>query len=75
MTRIDLDDVTLAFKISLPETPQPLRIIAEAEARGVESLRAKLQFLVMTSFLTALAKGFPLAADDFAKQLRRGPKK
>ncbi len=34
--RIDLDDVTLAFKMSLPETPTTARIVAEAEARGVE---------------------------------------
>ncbi|HBV3528324.1 TPA: hypothetical protein MDU75_003868, partial [Klebsiella pneumoniae] len=34
--RIDLDDVTLAFKMSLPETPATARIVAEAEARGVE---------------------------------------
>lgn len=36
--QIDLDDVSLAFKMSLPETPATDRIVAEAEARGVEKL-------------------------------------
>ncbi|HHL4075508.1 TPA: hypothetical protein ACQ7TU_003678 [Klebsiella pneumoniae] len=40
--RIDLDDVTLAFKMSLPETPTTARIVAEAEARGVEKAIAHL---------------------------------
>lgn len=41
--RIDLDDVTLAFKMSLPETPATDRIVAEAEARGVEKAIAHLE--------------------------------
>ncbi|EXF41913.1 hypothetical protein LSI99_26360 [Klebsiella quasipneumoniae subsp. similipneumoniae] len=41
--RIDLDDVTLAFKMSLPETPATARIVAEAEARGVEKAIAYLE--------------------------------
>ncbi|HBU5053962.1 TPA: hypothetical protein MCZ25_005765 [Klebsiella pneumoniae] len=41
--RIDLDDVTLAFKMSLPETPATARIVAEAEARGVEKAIAHLE--------------------------------
>ena len=41
--RIDLDDVTLAFKMSLPETPTTARIVAEAEARGVEKAIAHLE--------------------------------
>ncbi|MEI7100588.1 hypothetical protein ACOIDY_34245, partial [Klebsiella pneumoniae] len=40
---IDLDDVTLAFKMSLPETPTTARIVAEAEARGVEKAIAHLE--------------------------------
>lgn len=34
--RIDLDDVTLAFKMSLPETPATDRIVAGIKADGVE---------------------------------------
>ncbi|MGF0958805.1 hypothetical protein ACQSC1_18845 [Klebsiella pneumoniae] len=41
--RIDFDDVTLAFKMSLPETPATARIVAEAEARGVEKAIAHLE--------------------------------
>ncbi len=41
--RIDLDEVTLAFKMSLPETPATARIVAEAEARGVDKAIAHLE--------------------------------
>lgn len=41
--QIDLDDVTLAFKMSLPEAPATDRIVAEAEARGVEKAIAHLE--------------------------------
>ncbi|HCM3233887.1 TPA: hypothetical protein N3F73_005641 [Klebsiella pneumoniae] len=34
--RIDLDDVTLAFKMSLPETPATDRIVAGIKADGVD---------------------------------------
>ncbi|HDY5331971.1 TPA: hypothetical protein RQ687_004085 [Klebsiella pneumoniae] len=34
--RIDLDDVTLAFKMSLPETPATDRIVAVIKADGVD---------------------------------------
>ncbi|MBU8952523.1 hypothetical protein K5R89_26350, partial [Klebsiella sp. TF21-TM] len=34
--RIDLDDVSLAFKMSLPETPATDRIVAGIKADGVE---------------------------------------
>nr|WP_258962379.1 hypothetical protein [Klebsiella pneumoniae] len=73
--RIDLDDVTLAFKMSLPETPTTARIVAEAEARGVEKFAAKLRIPGDDQFFDALAKGVALAADDFAKQLREGADK
>lgn len=72
--RIDLDDVTLAFKMSLPETPATDRIMAEAEARGVEKFAAKLRIPGDDQFFDALAKGVALSADDFAKQLREGAK-
>lgn len=35
--QIDLDDVTLAFKMSLPETPATDRIVAGIKADGVDS--------------------------------------
>ncbi|MCX9758166.1 hypothetical protein [Klebsiella pneumoniae] len=73
--RIDLDDVTLAFKMSLPETPATARIVAKAEARGVEKFAAKLRIPGDDQFFDALAKGVALAADDFAKQLREGADK
>ncbi|MGT8680424.1 hypothetical protein, partial [Klebsiella pneumoniae] len=55
--RIDLDDVTLAFKMSLPETPATARIVAKAEARGVEKFAAKLRIPGDDQFFDALAKG------------------
>ncbi|HDS4567339.1 TPA: hypothetical protein QHX73_000483 [Klebsiella pneumoniae] len=73
--QIDLDDVSLAFKMSLPETPATDRIVAEAEARGVEKFAAKLRIPGDDQFFDALAKGVALAADDFAKQLREGADK
>lgn len=40
--RIDLDDVTLAFKMSLPETLATDRIVAGIKADGVEEFAAHL---------------------------------
>ncbi|EMY3089070.1 hypothetical protein ACJWU8_08455 [Klebsiella pneumoniae] len=73
--RIDLDDVTLAFKMSLPETPATDRIVAGIKADGVEEFAAKLRIPGDDQFFDALAKGAALAADDFAKQLREGEDK
>ncbi|HFT3284307.1 TPA: hypothetical protein ACYU74_000212 [Klebsiella pneumoniae] len=73
--RIDLDDVTLAFKMSLPETPATDRIVAGIKADGVEEFAAKLRIPGDDQFFDALAKGVALAADDFAKQLREGADK
>ena len=73
--RIDLDDVTLAFKMSLPETPATDRIVAGIKADGVEGFAAKLRIPGDDQFFDALAKGVALAADDFAKQLREGADK
>ncbi|ENZ8277435.1 TPA: hypothetical protein MM082_004331 [Klebsiella pneumoniae] len=72
--RIDLDDVTLAFKMSLPETPATDRIVAGIKADGVEEFAAKLRIPGDDQFFDALAKGVALAADAFAKQLREGAK-
>ncbi|HGW3779124.1 TPA: hypothetical protein ACNH9A_000213 [Klebsiella pneumoniae] len=57
------------------ETPATDRIVAEAEARGVEKFAAKLRIPGDDQFFDALAKGIALAADDFAKQLREGADK
>ncbi len=57
------------------ETPATDRIVAEAEARGVEKFAAKLRTPGDDQFFDALAKGIALAADDFAKQLREGADK
>ncbi|MGK7015587.1 hypothetical protein N1Z70_00010715 [Klebsiella pneumoniae] len=57
------------------ETPATDRIVAEAEARGVEKFAAKLRIPGDDQFFDALAKGVALAADDFAKQLREGAEK
>jgi len=51
-------------------TPATDRIVAEAEARGVEKFAAKLRIPGDDQFFDALAKGVALAADDFAKHLR-----
>ncbi|HEC2557233.1 TPA: hypothetical protein R2K53_003006 [Raoultella ornithinolytica] len=56
------------------ETPATDRIVAEAEARGVEKFAAKLRIPGDDQFFDALAKGVAIAADDFAKQLRDGGK-
>ena len=57
------------------ETHATERIVAEAEARGVEKFAAKLRIPGDDQFFDALAKGVALAADDFAKQLREGADK
>ncbi|HIH9671191.1 TPA: hypothetical protein ACYVCL_002201 [Klebsiella pneumoniae] len=57
-----------------PDTPATDRIVAEAEARGVEKFAAKLRIPGDDQFFDALAKGVAIAADDFAKQLREGAK-
>ncbi|HBZ8115086.1 TPA: hypothetical protein MM166_000207 [Klebsiella pneumoniae] len=57
------------------KTPATDRIVAEAEARGVEKFAAKLRIPGDDQFFDALAKGVALAADDFAKQLREGADK
>ncbi|WP_394817224.1 hypothetical protein [Raoultella ornithinolytica] len=56
------------------EPPATDRIVAEAEARGVEKFAAKLRIPGDDQFFDALAKGVAIAADDFAKQLREGAK-
>lgn len=58
----------------MKSAPATDRIVAEAEARGVEKFAAKLRIPGNDQFFDALAKGVAIAADDFAKQLREGAK-
>ena len=70
-TNGDPCDVVILKGIRTPATD---RIVAEAEARGVEKFAAKLRIPGDDQFFDALAKGVALAADAFAKQLREGAK-
>lgn len=76
--RIDLDDVTLAFKMSLPETPATDRIVAGIKADGVEEFAAYQRAITEEwackeghSSLLKVAE----SAELFAKQLREGADK
>ncbi|MBK2543273.1 hypothetical protein FKK34_26395 [Klebsiella quasipneumoniae] len=66
--QIDLDDVSLAFKMSLPETPSTDRIVAGIKADGVEEFAAHLRANYNGA---SVCKIIALGADDFAKQLRK----
>ncbi|EKJ7312534.1 TPA: hypothetical protein R7J78_005208 [Klebsiella pneumoniae] len=55
-----------------PETPATDRIVAEAEARGVEKFAAHLR---AKDNGASVCKMIALGADDFAKQLREGADK
>lgn len=61
--------------VTAVQTPATDRIMAEAEARGVEKFAAKLRIPGDDQFFDALAKGVAIAADDFAKKLREGADK
>ncbi|HBX6139559.1 TPA: hypothetical protein RRY44_003976 [Klebsiella pneumoniae] len=65
--RIDLDDVTLAFKMSLPETPATDRIVAGIKADGVEEFAKKLES-------RGRHHDYVKVAYAFAQQLREGAK-
>lgn len=56
------------------ETPATDRIVAEAEARGVEKFAAKLRIPGDDQFFDAVAEGVAGAADAFSKQLREEAK-
>ncbi|CAM6926078.1 Phage protein [Klebsiella pneumoniae] len=70
-----MHDAMLVAIMHAPETPATDRIMAEAEARGVEKFAAKLRIPGDDQFFDALAKGVALSADDFAKQMREGADK
>ncbi|MBG2173677.1 hypothetical protein GHT51_01550, partial [Klebsiella pneumoniae] len=60
-----MHDAMLVAIMHAPETPATDRIMAEAEARGVEKFAAKLRIPGDDQFFDALAKGVALSADDF----------
>ena len=70
--QIDLDDVTLAFKMSLPETPATEAFLAEVRASGVDMFAAVLRRKGDDAFFDAIAEAQANAADQFAAQLRKG---
>lgn len=63
--QIDLDDVSLAFKMSLPETPATDHIVAGIKADGVGEFAKYISLYNSNSERHAI---------DFAKQLREGAK-
>lgn len=76
--RIDLDDVTLAFKMSLPETPATDRIVAGIKADGVEMFVRRLQQCVdegdFVGDEVAVIVGAIDCGKEFCEQLREGAK-
>lgn len=77
--QIDLDDVTLAFKMSLPETPATDRIVAGIKADGVEEFSADLgavyQQLRQGSAQAKTVKSVIFRAAAFSAALREGADK
>lgn len=74
---IHQDDITtyhedVVAEISEEQTPATDRIVAEAEARGVEKFAAHLR---AKDNGASVCKMIALGADDFAKQLREGADK
>lgn len=68
-------DMWRYLDLMLSKTPATDRIVAEAEARGVEKFAAKLRIPGDDQFFDAVAEGVAGAADAFAKQLREGADK
>ncbi len=67
-----MHDAMLVAIMHAPETPATDRIVAEAEARGVERFAAHLR---ANDNGASVCKMIALGADDFAKQLREGADK
>lgn len=74
--QIDLDDVTLAFKMSLPETPATDAFLVEVRAQGVDVARnAMIDFVEGEVGPNENVPGLIRAADicvSIAAQLRKG---
>ena len=77
--QIDLDDVTLAFKMSLPETPATDRIVAGIKADGVEEFIGRLKQCVDDGYFVgdevAVIVGAIDCGKEFCEQLREGADK
>lgn len=77
--QIDLDDVTLAFKMSLPETPATDRIGAGIKADGVEEFIGRLKQCVDDGYFVgdevAVIVGAIDCGKEFCEQLREGADK
>ncbi|HHC2728114.1 TPA: hypothetical protein ACN7ZI_000748 [Klebsiella pneumoniae] len=72
--RIDLDDVTLAFKMSLPETPATDRVVAGIKADGVEmfALMFAEEAIKDNNITTGWKARASRAASEYAELLREG---
>ncbi|WP_240323739.1 hypothetical protein [Klebsiella pneumoniae] len=68
--QIDLDDVSLAFKMSLPETPATDRIVAGIKADAIDEAAVELDRVDTVASTRVI--GFKLR--EFAKQLREEAK-
>lgn len=72
--QIDLDDVTLAFKMSLPETPATDAFLAEVRASVVDEVCLKISNVIPNCYQDELV-GLDMAAGicgDFASEIRKG---
>ncbi|HBS7041710.1 hypothetical protein [Klebsiella pneumoniae] len=74
--QIDLDDVSLAFKMSLPETPATDRIVAGIKADGVEmfALMFAEEAIKDNNITTGWKARASRAASEYAELLREGAK-
>ncbi|MDS6632185.1 hypothetical protein QYS46_21545 [Klebsiella michiganensis] len=74
--QIDLDDVTLAFKMSLPETPATDSIVAGIKADGVEmfALMFAEEAIKDNNITTGWKARASRAASEYAELLREGAK-
>lgn len=78
--QIDLDDVSLAFRMSLPETPATNAFKKELMAKGVDALAVKYRNMIETMHPDTIAYGalkqefesVIKEANKFAAQLRKG---
>ncbi|MCA5349111.1 hypothetical protein [Klebsiella pneumoniae] len=68
--QIDLDDVSLAFKMSLPETPATDRIVAGIKADAIDEAAVELDRVDTVASTRVI--GFKLR--EFSQQLREGAK-
>ncbi|WP_424955345.1 hypothetical protein [Klebsiella michiganensis] len=73
--QIDLDDVTLAFKMSLPETPATDRIVAGIKADGVEEFVSNTVHKIFDESEAVSALAYLSLANSHVKQLREGADK